>query len=48
MTRVPPSYESGLRSAWRNLHAAATGTEPVRFGLRHLAEVLAPAAPWSG
>lgn len=37
MTCPPPSYESGLRSAWRNLHAAVTGPEPVRFGLRELA-----------
>jgi hypothetical protein len=43
----PPSYEGGLRNAWRNLHAAVTAAEPVRFGLRELATVLTSAAPWS-
>jgi hypothetical protein len=47
MSGMPPSYEGGLRNAWRNLHAAVTGAEPVRFGLRDLAAVLASAAPWS-
>jgi hypothetical protein len=44
---APPSYAGGLRGAWRNLHAAVAGAEPVRFGLRELAAVLASAAPWS-
>jgi hypothetical protein len=44
---MPPSYEGGLRNAWRNLHAAVTAAEPVRFGLRELAAVLESAAPWS-
>ena len=47
MSGMPPSYEGGLRNAWRNLHAAVTGAEPVRFGLRDLAAVLASAALWS-
>jgi hypothetical protein len=47
MSRMPPSYQGGLRNAWRNLHAAVTAAEPVRFGLRDLAAVLASAAPWS-
>ena len=34
--RPPVSYESGLRAAWRNLHAAVTGNEPVRYGLSDL------------
>lgn len=42
-SRPPLSYESGLRSAWRNLHAAVTSAQPVRFGLRELALDLAPA-----
>jgi hypothetical protein len=46
MSREPPSYEGGLRNAWRNLHAAVTGTEPVRFGLHELAAAAASAAPW--
>jgi len=48
MTRPLPSYESGLRSAWRNLHAAVTGAEPVRFGLRELALDLASAGRPAG
>lgn len=47
MSGMPPSYQGGLRNAWRNLHAAVTAAEPVRFGLRELAAVLASAPPWS-
>jgi hypothetical protein len=43
-SRPPLSYDSGLRTAWRNLHGAVTGREPVRFGLRELAQDLAAAA----
>lgn len=46
MCRPPPSYENGLRGAWRNLHAAVTGGEPVSFGLRELATDLESAAAW--
>ena len=42
-SRPPVSYESGLRTAWRNLHAAVTSAQPVRFGLRELALDLASA-----
>lgn len=48
MSAAPPSYEGGLRGAWRDLHAAVTRAEPPRFGLRDLAAVLESAAPWSG
>lgn len=41
MSRLPLSYESGLRSAWRNLHAAVTSAHPVRYGLRELIQDLA-------
>lgn len=47
MRRPSPGYESGLRGAWRDLHAAVTCAEPVRHGLRDLAATLACAAPWS-
>lgn len=43
MSRLPPSYESGLRSAWRVLHAAVTNAQPVHYGLRELARDLTPA-----
>jgi len=43
-SRPPVSYESGVRTAWRNLHAAVTSGQPVRYGLRDLALDLAAAA----
>jgi hypothetical protein len=46
MSAPMPSYESGLRNAWRNLHAAVTSSTPVRFGLRELAADLASAPDW--
>jgi hypothetical protein len=43
MSVLPPSYESGLRSAWRDLHAAVTTAQPVRYGLRELTRDLTSA-----
>ena len=39
--RLPLSYDSGMRAAWRNLHASVTGAQPVRYGLRELLADLA-------
>jgi len=46
LVRPPPSYEGGLRGAWRALYAAVTSAQPVRFGLPELALDLAAAAAW--
>jgi hypothetical protein len=46
MSRPAPSYESGLRHAWRDLHAAVTTGTPVRFGLRELAAGLGSMPRW--
>ena len=43
-SRPSLSHESGLRTAWQNLHAAVTSGQPVRFGLRELTHDLAAAA----
>jgi len=36
LRRPCESYESGLRAAWQNLHAAVTRNEQVRYGLKDL------------
>ena len=40
MSRQRLSYSGGLRAAWRNLHAAVTAAEPVRYSLPELARDL--------